>query len=78
MSYTSPTRGDTLKHALAFALRNVRLERHRLGLSEESRYKIADETVRYLTQYNEWPELKEPAGPMQLADGSNDKRTFPK
>ena len=54
-----PIRADALKFALAFALRSVRLDRHRLGLSEETRYRIAGEAVDRPLRDGRWPELKQ-------------------
>jgi hypothetical protein len=73
-----PTRADSLRFALAFALRSVRLMKHPLGLSEETRIRIADTTVNYLIRYGQWPELLERPELRPLADGSTDKRVFPK
>jgi hypothetical protein len=70
-----PTRADSLKFALAFALRNVRLARHPLGLSEETRHRVANEAIEYLLRDGRWPELKQAGELLPLADGSNDKRT---
>jgi hypothetical protein len=70
-----PTRADSLRHALAFALRSVRTAQHRLGLSEGTRYDIADQVVRDLTREGRWPELKEESAiPVTPANGPHDKR----
>jgi hypothetical protein len=68
------TRADSLRFALAFALRNVRLAGHRLGLSEETRYRIADEAVNALVRDGRWPELNHVGELRPLSDGTNDKR----
>jgi ribosomal protein S9 len=75
MADNPPIRADALRLALARALTNVRLARHRLGLSEESRYRIADEVVDYLVRDGRWPELNRVSELRPLPDGSNDKRT---
>jgi hypothetical protein len=69
-----PKRADSLRFALTFALRHARLAKHPLGLSEESRYRIAGETVNYLIQVGRWPELLEESELRPLSDGSTDKR----
>jgi hypothetical protein len=74
MTDKAPTRADSLKFALAFALRNVRLARHPLGLSEETRHRIADDAVEQLLRDGRWPELKQAVELRPLADGSTDKR----
>jgi hypothetical protein len=38
-------------------LRRVRLARHRLGLTEEQRYPIADETIREMRRFGGWRDL---------------------
>jgi hypothetical protein len=75
-----PTRADDLKFALAFALRSVRLDRHRLGLSEETRYRIAGETVDHLLRDGRWPELNQipVLRPLASAQDPNDHRIWPK
>ena len=75
MTDKPPTRADSLKFALAFALRNVRLARHPLGLSEETRHSVADEAVEQLIRDGRWPELKQACELRPLSDGANDKRT---
>jgi hypothetical protein len=70
------TKADSLRFALAFALRSVRLAKHRLGLSEETRYRIADEAVNHLVRDERWPELLEESKLRPLADGSTDERTL--
>jgi hypothetical protein len=39
------TKGELLRHAIAFALRSVRLSGRRLGLTEDDRMRVA-ETLR--------------------------------
>ena len=75
-----PIRADALKFALAFALRSVRLDRHRLGLSEETRYRIAGEAVDRPLRDGRWPELKQTPElrPLASAQDPNDHRRWPK
>ncbi len=75
-----PTRAESLKFALAFALRSVKLDRHRLGLSEETRYRIAGEAVDYLIRDGRWPELNDrpELRPLASAQDPNDHRRWPK
>jgi hypothetical protein len=54
------TKGELLRHAIAFALRSVRLSGRRLGLTEEERLRVAAEAVREMRKYGEWRELDEP------------------
>lgn len=77
--YNPQTNGDTLRIALAFALSKVRVARHRLSLSEEARYRVADDTIRELRRYGGWKALDEPipeapAGLTGSGQNSNDKR----
>jgi hypothetical protein len=51
------TKGELLRHAIAFALRSVRLCGRRLGLTEDDRMRVADDTLRELRRYGEWREL---------------------
>ena len=51
------TKGELLRHAIAFALRSVRLSGRRLGLTEDDRMRLADDTIRELRRYGEWREL---------------------
>ena len=51
------TKGELLRHAIAFALRSVRLSGRRLGLTEDDRIRVADYTLRELRRYGEWREL---------------------
>ena len=51
------TKGELLRHAIAFALRSVRLSGRRLGLTEDDRMRVADDTLRELRRYGEWREL---------------------
>jgi hypothetical protein len=51
------TKGDLLRHSIAFALRSVRLAGRRLGLTEEDRMRVADDTLRELRKHGEWGEL---------------------
>jgi hypothetical protein len=43
-------------------------------MSEEIRYRIADQTVNYLLRYGRWPELNDRPELRPLANGSSDKR----
>jgi hypothetical protein len=54
------TKASLLRFAIAYALRRVRLARRRLGLSEEQRYEIADETLREMRRFGGWRDLDEP------------------
>jgi hypothetical protein len=45
------TKGELLRHAIAFALRRVRLSGRRLGLTEDDRMRVADDTLRELRRY---------------------------
>jgi hypothetical protein len=51
------TKGELLQHAIAFALRSVRLSGRRLRLTEDDRMRVADDTLRELRRHGEWPEL---------------------
>jgi hypothetical protein len=74
-AYKPQTHGDTLRYALAFALSKVRYARHRLGLSEEARYQVADETIKELRRYGHWKELDNPLpDTTAAAQHPNDKR----
>lgn len=69
------TRGDILRHALAFAMRGLRLKRAPLGLSEETRNSLADKAVTELQRRGHWKELDEES-PVNMAMASHpgDKR----
>ncbi len=56
-----PTRGDMLHFAVAFALRGARKLVHglRQGLTEDERYRVADDVVHRLQQHGD---------PWRLAD----------
>jgi hypothetical protein len=62
------TKGELLRHSIAFALRSVRL--HGRALTEEARERIAAETVREMRKHGEWRELDDPvsAGPAAHPD----------
>lgn len=62
------TKGSILRFALAFALRNVRVARYRLGLSEDQRYAVADEVMRELRRTGGWNDLDEPVEPVHQWD----------
>ena len=51
------TKGELLRHAIAFALRSVRLSGRRIGLTEDDRMRVADDALRELRRYGEWREL---------------------
>ena len=53
------TKGELLRHAIAFALRSVRLSGRRLGLTEDHRMRVADDTLRELRRHGKWHELDE-------------------
>jgi len=55
------TKGELLRHAIAFALRSVRLCGRRLGLTEDDRMRVASDTLRELRRLGEWRELDNPA-----------------
>jgi hypothetical protein len=51
------TKAELLRYSLAYALRNVRFERRPLKLSEEQRYKLAEDTIAELRRHGNWREL---------------------
>src|SRR5689334_10062621 len=51
------TKGESLRHAIPFALRSVRLAGQRLELTKEDRFQVAADTVRELRRHGEWKEL---------------------
>jgi len=51
------TKGELLRHAIAFALRGVRLSGRRLGLTEDDRMRVADDTLRELRRHGAWKDL---------------------
>jgi hypothetical protein len=57
------TKASLLRFSLAYALRRVRLARHRLGLTEEQCYAVADETIREMRRFGGWSDLDEPVEP---------------
>jgi hypothetical protein len=61
------TRGDMLRFAIAFALKEARkiIRGLRQGLSEEERYQIADEVVNRLKQHGDPWRLSEELPPPQ-------------
>jgi hypothetical protein len=62
------TKGSILCFSIAFALSSVRLNRFRLGLSEEQRYEVAERTILELRKHGGWKDLDEtvePAAPAQ-------------
>jgi hypothetical protein len=64
------TKGFALCHALARALSSVRLQRFRLGLTEDQRFEIAEAAVQRLQDDGRWPELNEESGTLPLAPTS--------
>jgi hypothetical protein len=59
------TKGSILRLALMMALSRVRLSFRRLGLSEETRGQIADDTIKELRRYGEFSFLDEQVKPQQ-------------
>lgn len=53
------TRAEALRHALAFALRNVHVGAKRLKLDEDTRWRLAGEAIDDLRKYGGWKELDE-------------------
>ena len=51
------TKASILRFYLALALRKVRLAHRRLGLSEEERRQVADDTISELRRYGQFPDL---------------------
>jgi hypothetical protein len=58
-SFSMRTRGDQLAHAVAYALRRVRIPGRRGSLSEAERYRVADTLVA---------KLKENGDPWRLSE----------
>jgi hypothetical protein len=48
------TRGELLRHALAFALRSLRFKRAPLGPAETDRYRLAEEAIAALRKQGRW------------------------
>jgi hypothetical protein len=65
-----------LRFAIAFALRKTRTARHRLGLSEEARFQVADDTISEMRRYGQWRELDDnlPEPPVGLTGPSKSQR----
>src|SRR6476620_10164260 len=65
------TKGELLRHAIAFALRSVRLSGRRLGLTEDDRMRVADDALRELRRHGEWRELDDTvdSGPLSQLSG---------
>ena len=65
-----------LRIALAQALHKLRFKNAPLGISEESRLKLAEEAIAELRLYGGWKELDEeaPMRPLASGDSPNDKR----
>jgi hypothetical protein len=53
------TKGDLLRFAIAFAMRKLRFKRAPLGLTEEERYRLADDTVKEMQRCGGWQSLDE-------------------
>jgi hypothetical protein len=70
------TKGEILRHGIAFALRSVWLAGRRLGLTEDDRMRIADETLRELRKHGEWRELDDvvDGGPAAAQPVRRDRR----
>jgi|tagenome__1003787_1003787.scaffolds.fasta_scaffold20724155_3 hypothetical protein len=64
------TKGSLLRFAIAYALRSVRLHVGRrflkLGLSEEQRYAVADDTIRELRKCGAYKDLDDVITPPPL------------
>jgi hypothetical protein len=54
------TKAEALQFAIAFALRSVKAGRNRLCLTEEDRYKVADDTIKEMRRYGQWRDLDDP------------------
>jgi len=65
-----------LPRTFAAALRKLRFKNAPLGISEESRLKLAEEAIAELRRYGGWKELDEeaPMRPLASGDSPNDKR----
>jgi hypothetical protein len=57
MTFGAHTKAELLRFSLAFALSKVRFKRFRLGLTEDERDQIADDTIWHLRKYGAWKEL---------------------
>ena len=51
------TKGEILRYCIAFALRSARLNHRRLGLTEDDRARVADNTLRELRKHGAWSDL---------------------
>jgi hypothetical protein len=67
------TRAEALRHALAFALRKIRIGPKRLKLDQDTRWQLAGEAIDELRRYGGWKDLDEEA-PIKVATGDGDKR----
>jgi hypothetical protein len=70
MAIAKSTKGFALWHALARSLGSVRLQRFRLGLTEEQRFEVAEAAVQLLQDDGRWPELHEESRTLPLAPAS--------
>ncbi len=70
------TRAELLRIALAQALRRLRFKNAPLGISEDSRLKLAEQAIAELRRYGGWKELDEeaPMRPLASGDSPNDRR----
>ena len=56
------TKGEMLRHCIAFALRGLRLNHRRLRLTEDDRARISDYTLRELRKHGAWSDLDDVIG----------------
>jgi hypothetical protein len=70
------TPAETLRHGLAFALRNVHVGPKRLKLDEGERWQIAGEAIEELRRYGGWKALDDeaPIKHAAPASGEHDRR----
>jgi hypothetical protein len=68
------TKGEILRHCIAFALRSVRLSSRRLGLTEDDRMRVADDTLRELRRHGAWKDLDDviEGGPSRAPSSRSD------
>ncbi len=69
------TRAELLRIALAHALGKLRFKRAPLGISEESRLKLAEQAIAELRRYGGWKELDEEAPIRPLPSGDRMSNT---
>jgi hypothetical protein len=74
----SPFKPDTLAHvlwhALAFAMRDLRLGRYPAGLTEDQRFDLARQTILRLRQKDQWKLLDEVTEPLPVTDSARAAR----